>query len=127
MDIERKQTSVLILILFLNTISLYIEALVPSFHKPLKTSSIKIFGLLLEPGGDFPGPVTVGIGIYGLSLRLECSEQYAFVIPEDCEHHFPGGWCHLKHFFWQATQDVSTALTHALSRAANGEPKTHHL
>jgi hypothetical protein len=54
-----------------------------------------------------------------LSFRLECGEQYAFVIPEDCEHHFPGGW--------QATQDVSTALTHALSRAGNGEPKTHHL
>jgi hypothetical protein len=30
-------------------------------------------------------------------------------------------------FFWQATQDVSTALTRALSRAGNGEPKTHHL
>jgi hypothetical protein len=48
------------------------------------------------------------------------------MIPEDCEHHFPGGWCHLKHF-WQATQDVSTALTHASSRAGNGEPKTHRL
>jgi hypothetical protein len=36
-------------------ISLYIEALVPSFHKPLKTSSIKFFRLLSEPGGDFPG------------------------------------------------------------------------
>jgi hypothetical protein len=35
-------------------ISLYIEALVPSFHKFLKTSSIKFFGLLLEPGSDFP-------------------------------------------------------------------------
>jgi hypothetical protein len=35
-------------------ISLYIEALVPSFHKPLKTSSIKFFGLLSEPGRDFP-------------------------------------------------------------------------
>jgi hypothetical protein len=23
--------------------------------------------------------VTVGVGIYGLSLRLECGEQYAFV------------------------------------------------
>jgi hypothetical protein len=33
---------------------MYIEALVPSFHKPLKTSSIKFFGLLSEPGGDFP-------------------------------------------------------------------------
>jgi hypothetical protein len=40
-------------VLFLNIISLYIEAIVPSFHKPLKTSSIKFFGLLLEPGGDF--------------------------------------------------------------------------
>jgi hypothetical protein len=39
---------------FLNIISLYIEALVPSFHKPLKTNSIKFFGLLPEPGGDFP-------------------------------------------------------------------------
>jgi hypothetical protein len=41
------------MLLFLNIISLYIEALVPLFHKPLKTSSIKFFGLLLEPGGDF--------------------------------------------------------------------------
>jgi hypothetical protein len=32
----------------------YIEALIPSFYKPLKTSSIKFFGLLSEPGGDFP-------------------------------------------------------------------------
>jgi hypothetical protein len=40
--------------LFLNIISLYTEALVPSFHKPLKTSSIKFFGLLSEPGSDFP-------------------------------------------------------------------------
>jgi hypothetical protein len=37
-----------------NIISLYTEALVPSFHKALKTSSIKFFGLLSEPGGDFP-------------------------------------------------------------------------
>jgi hypothetical protein len=42
------------MLLFLNIISLYIEALVPSFHKPLKISSIKFFGLLSEPGGDFP-------------------------------------------------------------------------
>jgi hypothetical protein len=42
------------MLLFLNIISLYIEALVPSFHTPLKTSSIKFFGLLSEPGGDFP-------------------------------------------------------------------------
>jgi hypothetical protein len=41
------------MILFLNIISLYIEALVPSFHKPLKTSSIEFFGLLSEPGGDW--------------------------------------------------------------------------
>jgi hypothetical protein len=27
---------------------------VPLFHKPLKTSSIKFFRLLSEPGGDFP-------------------------------------------------------------------------
>jgi hypothetical protein len=40
------------MLLFLNIISLYIEALVPSFHKPLKTSSIKIFGLLSEPAGS---------------------------------------------------------------------------
>jgi hypothetical protein len=40
--------------LFLNIISLYIEALVPSFHKPLKTNSIKFFGLRSEPGGVFP-------------------------------------------------------------------------
>jgi hypothetical protein len=50
MGIELKQIKVL---LFLNIISLYIEALVPSFPKPLKTSSIKFFGLLSEPGGDF--------------------------------------------------------------------------
>jgi hypothetical protein len=62
MDIQLKQTRVLIwkILLFLNLISLYIEGLVPSFHKPLKTSSIKFFGLLLEPGGDFPGPVSPG-------------------------------------------------------------------
>jgi hypothetical protein len=36
------------MLLFLNIISLYIEALVPSFHMPLKTSSIKFFGLLSE-------------------------------------------------------------------------------
>jgi hypothetical protein len=28
-----------------------------------------------------PEDVIVGFGIYGLSLRLECGEQYAFVIP----------------------------------------------
>jgi hypothetical protein len=56
MDIELKQTRVLILkiLLFLNIISLYIEALVPSFHKPLNTSSIKFFGLLSQAGADFP-------------------------------------------------------------------------
>jgi hypothetical protein len=54
MDIELKQIRVLIwkMLLFLNIISLYIEAFVPSFHKPLKTSSIEFFGLLLEPGGS---------------------------------------------------------------------------
>jgi hypothetical protein len=31
-----------------------IELNVPLFHKSLKTSSIKFFGLLSEPGGDFP-------------------------------------------------------------------------
>jgi hypothetical protein len=41
------------MLLFHNIMSLYIEAFVPSFHKPLKTSSIKFFGLLLEPGGVF--------------------------------------------------------------------------
>jgi hypothetical protein len=56
MDIELKQIRVLIwkILLFLSIISLYIEALVPSFHKPLKTCSIKFFGLLSEPGSDFP-------------------------------------------------------------------------
>jgi hypothetical protein len=55
MDAERKQTRVLIwkILLYLTIISLYIEALVPSFHKSLKKSSIKLFGLLLEPDGDF--------------------------------------------------------------------------
>jgi hypothetical protein len=47
----------------------------------------------------FPEDVTVGVSIYGLSLRPECGEQYAFVIQEDCEHQFPGGWCHLKLLF----------------------------
>jgi hypothetical protein len=42
------------MLLFLNIISLYIEAFAPSFHRPLKTSSMKFFGLLSEPGGDFP-------------------------------------------------------------------------
>jgi hypothetical protein len=56
MDIELNQTRVLIwkIILFLNILSLYIEALIPSFHKPLKASSIKFIGPLSEPGGDFP-------------------------------------------------------------------------
>jgi hypothetical protein len=56
MDIELKQTRVLTskILLFLNIISLYTETLVPSFHKALKTNSIKVFGLLSEPGGDFP-------------------------------------------------------------------------
>jgi hypothetical protein len=51
MDIEVKQTRVLIwkILLFFNIISLYIEALVPSFHKPLKTSNIKFLGLLSDP------------------------------------------------------------------------------
>jgi hypothetical protein len=40
------------ILLFLNVIILYIEALVPSFHKPLKTSGKKFFGLLSELGGD---------------------------------------------------------------------------
>jgi hypothetical protein len=75
----------------------------------------------------FPEDVTVGVGIYSLSLRLECGEQFAVVIPEDCEDHFPGGWCHLELLFWLAMQVVSTALTHALSRAGYGEHKTHHL
>jgi hypothetical protein len=52
MDTELTQIRILIrkMLLFLNIISLYIEALVPSFHKPLKNSSIKFFGLLSEPG-----------------------------------------------------------------------------
>jgi hypothetical protein len=54
MDIKLKQIRVLIwkMLLFLNIIFLYIEALFPSCQKPLKTSSIKFFGLLSEPGGD---------------------------------------------------------------------------
>jgi hypothetical protein len=35
-------------------ISLYTEAVVPSFHKPLKTNSIYFFELLSESVGDFP-------------------------------------------------------------------------
>jgi hypothetical protein len=42
------------MLLIINIISLYTAALVPSFHKLLKTSTIKFFGLLSEPGGDFP-------------------------------------------------------------------------
>jgi hypothetical protein len=50
MDIELKQKSTDLKNTFISQhISLYIEALVPLFHKPLKTSSIKFFGLLLEP------------------------------------------------------------------------------
>jgi hypothetical protein len=41
------------MLLFLNIISMYIEALVPLFHKPQKTSSLKFFGLLSEPGVDW--------------------------------------------------------------------------
>jgi hypothetical protein len=69
MHIELKQTRVLIrkILLFLSIISLYIEALVPSFHRPLKTSSIKLFGLLSEPGGDFPGPVSWSLPLNGLT------------------------------------------------------------
>jgi hypothetical protein len=52
--LEHKKIRLLIgkILLFLSIISLYIEALVPSFHKPLKTSNIKLFGLLSETGGD---------------------------------------------------------------------------
>jgi hypothetical protein len=62
MDIELEQPRVLIgkVLLFLNIISLYIEALVPSFHKPPENQSIKFFGLLSEPGGDVPGLVSPG-------------------------------------------------------------------
>jgi hypothetical protein len=66
----------------------------------------------------FPEDIIVAVGIYGLSLRLECGDQYVFVFLEDGI---------TLNVFWQATQDVSTALTHALTRAGNGEPKTHHL
>jgi hypothetical protein len=61
-DTELKQTRVVIwkILSFLNIISLHIEALVPLFHKPLKTSSIKFFGLLSEPGGDFTDSVSPG-------------------------------------------------------------------
>ncbi|PNF30236.1 hypothetical protein B7P43_G01249 [Cryptotermes secundus] len=76
--------------------------------------------LLLNDFTKFPEDVALGVGIYGLSLRLECGEQYAIVIPEDCERH-------LKLFLWQMTKDVSTKLTQALSWAGNGEPNTHHL
>jgi hypothetical protein len=47
----------------------------------------------------FPEDVTVGVSIYGLSLRLECGKKYAFVIPEgDAGHYhcidarFVSGW-----------------------------------
>jgi hypothetical protein len=54
-------------------------------------SSLPLNGLM-----KFPEDVTVGVAIYGLSMRMECGKQYVFVIPEDCEHQFPGWWCHLK-------------------------------
>jgi hypothetical protein len=55
MDIEQTNKSTTLKnTLFLNIISLYTEALVPTSHKPLKTSNIKFFGLLSEPGSDFP-------------------------------------------------------------------------
>jgi hypothetical protein len=62
MDIEIKQTkSIDLKNTFISQHNLlYIEALVSSFHKSPKTSSIKFFGLLSEPGGDFPGPVSPG-------------------------------------------------------------------
>jgi hypothetical protein len=50
------------------------------------------WSLLLNGLMKFPEDVTVGVGIYGLSLRLKFGEQYAFLIPVDCEHNFPGGW-----------------------------------
>jgi hypothetical protein len=60
---------------------------------------------------------TVGVGIYGLSLRLECGEQYAFVIPEDCEHNFPGGWCQLK-LFLAGPRGVHLRYMSALQRTS---------
>jgi hypothetical protein len=56
MDIERKQISVLIWKnAFISQHNLPVhEALFPSFHKPLKTSSIKFVGLLSDPGGTIP-------------------------------------------------------------------------
>jgi hypothetical protein len=46
----------------------------------------------------FSEDITVGVGIYGLSLRLECGEQYVFVIPEDFEQVGV-----ILNFSWQAT------------------------
>jgi hypothetical protein len=61
--------------------------------------SVESWSLPMNGLTKFPEDVTVRVGIYGLSLRLECGEQYAFVIPEECEHHFPGGWCPLNFIF----------------------------
>jgi hypothetical protein len=60
---------------FLNIISLYIEALVPSFHKPLKTSTIKYFGLLSEPGGDFPFYSFIVGKIFSRKIMFKWAEQ----------------------------------------------------
>jgi hypothetical protein len=77
MDIELKQIRVLIskILLFLNIISLYIEALVPPFHKPLKTSSINFFGLLSEPGGDFPFYSFIVGKMFSLKMMFKRAEQ----------------------------------------------------
>jgi hypothetical protein len=55
--------------------SLYIEALVPSFHKPLKTSSIKFFWLLSEPGGDLPYYSFIVGKIFSQKMMFKRAEQ----------------------------------------------------
>jgi hypothetical protein len=81
MDIELKQIRVLIwkILSFLSILSLYIEALVPSFHKPLKTSSITLFGLLSEPGGDFPFYSFIVGKMFSRKLMFKKAEQMEII------------------------------------------------
>jgi hypothetical protein len=70
------------MLLFLNIISLYTEALVPSFHKPLKTSGIKFFGLLSESGGDFPSYSFIVGKMFSRKITFKRVEQMSW--PSEC-------------------------------------------
>jgi hypothetical protein len=111
MDIELKQARVLIWkkkkLLFLNIISLYIETLGPSFHKPQKSSSIKFFGLLSEPVDDFPFHRYHDEGQDMLSRIVTGDESWVHHYQSETQwkhpalpakkssrwHHPPGKWC----------------------------------